>query len=362
MSEKITKEEFVERSVKKHGNIYDYSDSQYVNMRSNVKIVCKIHGEFFQNAMAHIRRNGCKKCSFKKRTIANDDFINRSNEIHKNKYNYELTVYKKCHDYVTILCPEHGAFRQKAFKHLQGQGCKICNKKYLDNDKFIKRAKKVHGDKYDYSLVDYVNYSTKIKILCPDHGEFFMTPSNHIKGVRCRFCSGKFSTKERFIKDAKKIHDDKYDYSPVEYKRCNVKVQIICKKHGIFEQTPTCHLAGSGCLKCASSTGENMIRNYLEKNNINFKEQKTFKTCINIETKRRLKFDFYLPNYNLLIEYDGKQHFEPVKYFGGKDKLKDIKTKDNIKNDWCKNNNIKLLRIPYFDKKNIINILNNVLK
>ena len=117
-------------------------------------------------------------------------------------------------------------------------------------EEFIKRAKEIHGDMYDYSLVEYKNNKTKVKIICPVHGTFEQTPNNHLR-YGCNKCGGTYKlTTEEFIKRAKEIHGDMYDYSLVEYKNAHTKVKIICPVHGVFEQRPNLHLQRRGCKKC----------------------------------------------------------------------------------------------------------------
>lgn len=229
--------------------------------------------------------------------------------------------------------------------------------KKLTQEDFIQRAKAVHGDKYDYSLVNYINAHTKIKIICKEHGIFKQIPNNHTsKKFGCQLCGydkiwnirGKITTKD-FIKRAIKLHNNLYDYSLVEYIHSHVKIKIICKKHGIFKQTPTNHLNRKGCPYCYNSIGETKIKQWLEEYNINFIQQKRFKDCKN---KRQLPFDFYLPNHNACIEYDGQQHFKPIQFGGisiknAINRFEKTKSNDKIKTKYCKNNNILLIRISY---------------
>ena len=239
-------------------------------------------------------------------------------------------------------------------------------KKNLTNIEFIKKAKSVHGDKYDYLQCEYKGGKLKVKIICPIHGIFEKTPNNHLVGQGCPKCSNKYKpTTEEYIIKANivhknkynyllanysnannkiKRHNDKYDYNKVNYLSNKVKVIIICPKHGEFLQTPHNHIGGQGCPKCKQPKGEIEINQFLIKNNINYESQKTFDGCVN---ERSLYFDFYLPNYNTCIEYDGKQHFKAVKYFGGEKGLKIRQERDKIKEDFCKKNNINLIRIKY---------------
>jgi len=278
------------------------------------------------------------------------NFIEKSKIIHGNKYDYSLVKYKNNKTKVEIICPEHGIFEQRPDDHSNGKGCILCggsNKKSLDN--FIKESKIIHGDKYDYSLVKYKNNKTKVKIICPEHGIFEQMPVFHIhKKYGCPICNLKNKKSlDDFIKESKIIHGDKYDYSLVKYKNNKTKVKIICSEHGIFKQEPKLHIHRKyGCPKCYKSKGELEISKYLESLEIKYEEQKIFKDCKNISS---LKFDFYLPKHNICIEYDGIQHFKPLKYFGGEKAYNKIKNNDIIKNNFCEKNNINLIRISYLE-------------
>ncbi len=292
--------------------------------------------------------------------LTNNDFIEKSNKIHNNKYNYSLTEYKGYHTKIRIICPTHGEFEQRPSNHLNGQGCPICGTvnshktQSLGKENFIKKANKIHNNKYDYSMVDYTNCFTKIKIICPIHGEFEQRPNNHIRGNKCPKCSVIDATKKQtynsdiFIKKATEVHDGKYDYTLVNYVLGNIKIKIKCPKHGVFLQKPSDHLYGKGCPYCKTSKGELMIKKFLEGKNIKYIPQHYFPDC---KYKRVLKFDFYLPDYNLCIEYDGKQHFTEKNPFGDDN----IKKRDEIKNQYCLKNNIGLVRIKY--NENLIGVL-----
>lgn len=220
------------------------------------------------------------------------------------------------------------------------------NKKNIKFTKqeFIKRSKEVHGNKFDYSLVEYINMNTKVILICPIHGEFSIYPNNHIyKKCGCWKCEKTYKlTKDEFINRSNKIHEYKYDYSLVDYKNNRTKVKIICPKHGTFEKTPNKHLnSKQGCPKCSpNSKGENIIKYYLDKNNIQYEVQHRFDECKNINS---LPFDFFIKEMNLCIEYDGIQHFDKNSKFYFNDLIKN----DKIKNKYCKMNNIELLRIKY---------------
>ena len=220
------------------------------------------------------------------------------------------------------------------------------NKTIYNTEWFIECAKKIHGDKYDYSKVDYVNNHTKVCIICPIHGEFWQNPVNHLRGQGCRKCavdSAKIryaKPKSAFIEKAKKVHESKYDYSKVEYINNHTKVCIICPKHGEFWQTPRAHLGGNGCPKCRTSKLENDLKKELENNNIHFEQQKSFDWLF---SNKKLHLDFYLPDYNVAIECQGIQHFKSVKQFGGDKNLELQINRDKIKQNLCQENGIKVL-------------------
>ena len=188
--------------------------------------------------------------------------------------------------------------------------------KKLTKSEFIEKAKKVHGNKYDYSKIQYKGIRKKITIVCSVHGEFNQEARNHLKGSGCSKCYGNFTpTNKDFIKKASKIHQDKYDYSISKYVNSYTKIKITCPIHGVFNQTPNNHLMGSGCEKCKSkSKGELSIRDFLNINSIKSESQKYIDGCINPKTNRKLKFDFYIKSKNAVVEYDGKHHFEEIPF------------------------------------------------
>jgi len=283
------------------------------------------------------------------------EFIKKAKYIHGNKFDYSLTNYINNIQKVIIKCPKHGLFEISPKHHLRKYGCSKCSgNKTLTFEEFVQKANDKHENKYDYSKVVYINAFTPITIVCPKHGDFITTARNHYyKGYGCKKCS--FSNphnklnKESFVKKAKLIHKDKYDYSKTEYINSLTNIIIICPKHGEFLQLPNSHLMGCGCKKCSSSTGEKKIAEILESLNIKFERQKSFENCRNPKTNRKLQFDFFIPHLNLCLEYDGKQHFEPVKYWGGNKKLESIKYRDGLKTKFCKDSNIKLIRITFLD-------------
>ena len=186
--------------------------------------------------------------------MTRDDFIQKAREIHGDKYDYSHVIYTNVKTKVKIVCPLHGVFQQTPDKHLHGKcGCPKCagNKKDT-NFSFVKKARDVHGDKYDYSEVCYVNNKTPVNIICRVHGVFQQTPNNHLSGKGCPKCAGNVVlTTREFVEMAREIHGDEYSYDHVVYKNNREPVLITCSLHGDFEQIPYVHLEGSGCPVCS---------------------------------------------------------------------------------------------------------------
>lgn len=259
-----TFEGILSRFKEAHGNKYDYSQAIYAGVMVKIKIICPIHGEFFQTPMQHITRNGCVKCSransAKLRAMTKVEFLEKAKNRHKNKYDYSLiNSLKTASDIVSIICPKHGIFTQKATSHIGGAGCPRCGTEQSIKvtrktfETFIQEANMVHHNKYDYSKVIWKGSNNKVIIICPIHGEFIQQAHTHTAGHGCTKCGQEILryTTEIFIEKAKAKHQDKYDYSNVEYLQSTKKVKIICPTHGEFLQTPTSHMGGSGCPVCS---------------------------------------------------------------------------------------------------------------
>jgi len=255
-----TTDEFIEKARLVHGDKYDYSKVDYKYSDENVIITCKIHGDFLQRPGNHIKsKQGCPKCggSCKSNTI---EFIERSTKIHGDIYDYSKVNYIDAHSKIIISCKIHGDFEQKANSHLNGHGCYMCCKNCkLNTIDFIDRSNIIHNNKYDYSKVNYKYSDENIIIICKIHGEFEQTPNSHLQGCGCNNCgvilrSNKArKSLEEIIEKARLVHGDKYDYSKVDYVSIHTKIIIICKNHGDFLQTPNNHLQGANCYKCSNN-------------------------------------------------------------------------------------------------------------
>ena len=277
--------EWIQKAIEIHGNKYNYSKVKYFNSKTKIIIKCNKHNnEFDIIPYNHLKQKagGCVECKKSSKTqikipkllgkkssktqikipkllgkkrnrYTTKTYIEACKHIHGNKYNYSETEYINGDTKVTIICKEHGKFEQRGKSHLQGKGCIKCSGKYQYTTKeWVEKAIEVHGDKYDYSETEYINANTKVTIICKEHGKFEQTASSHLTGRECIKCSNNNSpsTKE-WVEKAIEVHGDKYDYSETEYIRNKEKIIIICKEHGKFEQQPSEHLRGYGCIKCS---------------------------------------------------------------------------------------------------------------
>lgn len=222
MGKKLTTEEYINKAKKIHNGKYDYSLVDYKVSNLKIKIICPMHGEFEQRADHHLMKRGCKQCA----NIA------------------------------------------------------IRNSKIKDATYYIDKAKEIHDDKYEYDETYFGD--GYLNITCKIHGDFKQTIDNHLKGKGCPKCNGKNKTTNDIINDFINTHGDRYDYSKVNYNGIKSKVDIICPIHGEFKQSPEEHINGCGCPVCRESKGEREIRLFLTNKNINFKPQYKFDDCRHI--------------------------------------------------------------------------------
>lgn len=294
----------------------------------------------------------------KRRTL--NDFINEANKIHNNKYDYSEVCYVNQTTKVKIICPIHGEFWQIPKNHLKGRGCCKCGhertnaSKVLSNDEFIRRANIKHKNKYTYEKTKYSRFDSDIVVTCPIHGDFHVNSHYHISnGIGCPECAKinmgppRLTTKE-FVKKAKQLHGDLYDYSKVNYVLSSKKVEIICPKHGSFWMTPNKHLIGECCPRCAETKGERLVSKILTLANYDFKSQYNINVISEIRNKLRIDFAVIHENNIYLIEYHGQQHYYPVEYFGGMQKFIEQQNRDNLLRTFVlENPNYQLLEIDY---------------
>ena len=357
---KLTTDEFIKKSREVHGDKYDYSKANYLNSHTKICIICPKHGKFWKEASSHLKGQGCPKCSYENVSLnmmsSTDEFIKKAKKIHGDKYDYSKVEYINNHTKICIICPKHGKFWQQPNNHLSGSGCykcateKVGDMRRMPLEEFISKAIKIHGDKYDYSKVEYVTAKEKVCIICPEHGEFWQKPIDHLRGCECQKCSQvngslkQRSNTKKFIEKARKIHGDKYDYSMVRYITAKEKVCIICPEHGEFWQEASSHIKGCGCPVCKESKLEKITRETLNDLNIEFIEHCNKRVLQWLENQH---LDFYLPKLNIGIECQGIQHYKCDSFFGKNGKFELIKKRDKKKKILCEENNVKLIYIPY---------------
>ena len=198
----IKKEKFTEKCFKKFNNNFDYSESTYIDSTKKIKIKCKKHDNFFyQTPAEHLRgKNGCNFCT-RNPKIDTEFFINKSKEIHGDKYDYSKSVYIDSKTKIEIVCKEHGSFFMLPNNHYK-QNCPSCfdEKRFSNNLNFINKSKEIHN-KYEYTNINYINSKEKVNILCPIHGEFNQRPNDHLNGKGCPKCGFIFNKSEDELKD-----------------------------------------------------------------------------------------------------------------------------------------------------------------
>lgn len=319
---------FLDKARDRHGDKYDYSKVRYVDGHKTVVIVCPIHGDFEQTPVNHVQY-GCQKCGMEQAADSNrwttEQFVEKARELHGDLYDYSLVDYKSSNEEVNLVCRVHGLFSMRPANHIsQSQGCRKCayikqaERQSLTTDQFIERAKEVHKDKYDYSLVDYKNNNEKVQIICPVHGVFSQKANGHLNGKGCNECNPyKKGDQEWFLQRARDVHGHKYSYKKTVYVNATTPIVVTCPKHGDFQTTPHWHLnSKSGCQTCRESHGEKKIRVYLENRQMKFRSQWRFDS----DPVRKMKFDFVVvfKGSVYVIEYQGRQHYTPHSFSSDK--------------------------------------------
>ena len=252
---------------------------------------------------------------------------------------------------INIICPEHGLFAQSARgMHLRGVGCPLCGAGGYIRKAIYREATKVHSGKYTYENIEYINMKKNINVTCPIHGVFKQRASAHIQGAGCLKCKNMPRiTKDEFIERSRKKHGNKYKYDRrtmlIPMQRWRLYAQrgtvLLCKHHS--------HM--SSVLNAVPHM-ERTINTWLTDNNIIFEQQVRFTDCVD---QLQLPFDFCIYNKDgtikTLLEYDGEQHYKP--YRKNQKALTLTQYHDAIKNQYCEDHKIPLIRIPYWDKDKI---------
>lgn len=299
---RVTFEDFVKRSNRRHGHYYSYIETSYKKLSDKTEIICPVHGSFVQNAKNHTNGDGCPKCGGVYRRTQ-QEFIDECNKVHENAYDYTITAFANNRTKIDIICPTHGEFSQIAGDHIIGKGCPKCAHQTIDQDEFIKQARKIHHGRYDYDKTVYTKKHDSVIITCRVHGDFTQLAHNHLAGKGCKKCRGgtRF-TLDQMISAGNHIHNGKYDYSKVEYINATTPVTIMCPIHGEFIQKPVVHINHQcGCGLCGNngpSKAEITISNLISDMGV-----KVVSNSRKIIPPKEL--DIYLPEHKLAIEYCG---------------------------------------------------------
>ena len=362
-----------------------FDEKEYLGVNANLKIKCSKHG-IQEPRLVNTMFEGTHPCiectaeilgrNIKRRT--KEDVFQFLNERFDGKYKIYDFEYGDKRTVITLNCSfeGHGDFSFQVDSMYTSNGCPVCSyensiekrtasvRKHNESTrksrelKWLERVKIKHGDLYDYSLVYYVNALTPVIIICRNHGNTLQVPDTHLNHG-CRLCADELNAKrltktlKQFIDEAKHVHADTYRYDHVDYKSTTEKVLITCKLHGDFPQTPDSHLQGAGCPRCFNKN-EGRLAVILNERGIVHRQYK-------IENKR---YDFLLPEFNIIIERDGEQHYRGID-FGGKDKIENLisqQNNDRYKTNLAKSKGYKIFRIPYWlseedERKEIQNIL-----
>lgn len=284
-----TNDQFIRELTELFGDKFDYSQVVYKGAAVKVCLICREHGRFYKkpNSLLSKPTSHCPVCGQLRKDgytrnmrKSLDAILSEFREIHGNRYDYSKLEYKNVDEKLVIICPVHGEFTQRYDAHKNGGVCPSCtrDKEYLAShvvnpppknlkyslEDFINKATEIHNNKFDYSLVQFSNLSDTVTIICPDHGEFFQKASTHLAGRGCAMCSRPLTTMEGFLMRCKEVHGERYDYSKVNYKGGLSKIEIVCKRHGAFWQTPKQHVnQANGCPTCACGGFNSMLDGYV---------------------------------------------------------------------------------------------------
>ena len=285
-----------------------------------------------------------------------DNFINKAMSVHNDKYDYSLTKYINNKTKVKIICKIHGEFEQLPCNHLKQNCPKCCKNFKITKDSFIQRAILIHGDKYIYDEVEIININTPVKILCKIHGYFMQKPINHFDKCGCYKCANRIVNTNDFIEKATTIHNGLYNYSKVIYKESRDKIIIICNTHGEFKQNPNDHLNGSGCQKCGLGNHSKVcikwLENIMNKEKIFIQHAGNIGEKEVLIDNKKYRFDGYCEKNNTVYEFYGDfWHGNPKLYNSeyyhplNKVKFGDLYNKTLSREELIKNNGYNLINI-----------------
>lgn len=311
MAKQISTEEFIRRAKAKIGNeLDDFSKADYKGKYEKVCITCKKHGDYWITPESYGKGHRCPSCGRENSSVSKactqEGFITKMQKIYDDKYDFSKFAYNGYAEKGIVICPIHGEFLKTPHDLVKGQSCPKCGrtqsgiKRTMSQDEFIKRARKIHGDKYNYDKAVYTKQSENVIITCPKHGDFLQTPRKHLVGHGCPKCgtenaiSKRRPTIESILQRFKEIHHDKYTYEiEEEYRSNRDKIKIICPRHGAFYQSVASHLHGQGCPKCGieklSSSMASTKEEFISKAKAIFGDQYNYDEVEYVNNKTKVK-------------------------------------------------------------------------
>lgn len=350
MPRRKTNEEYIQECKDKG---YDLPIEDYKGARIKIKHTCRQGHIYSQVPDSHLSGVGCPICSGLKNKTP-EEYIG---ECKKEGLDLPIEDYISISTKIKHKCRYGHIYLQRPHDHLNGQGCPICRGKKKKTSKEYYNDCKEKG--YDLPIESYINSITKIKHKCKYGHIYEQRPNSNLRGIGCPICSGKKKKiPEEYLNECRQ---KSYDLPIEEYKNSKTKINHRCNKGHIYKQTPSDHLRGIGCPICRESHGERFIRNYLNTHSIKYEAQKTFR---GLKDKQPLSYDFYLPDHNILIEYQGIQHYEMIDHFGGEEQFKNQQSHDTLKHSYAKDNGYKLVELYYTldTQEKVNNYLNKTIK
>ena len=339
--------QFAIQFIEKHGHKFILDEKTYNGLFKPMQVYCPIHGKFkdYPKRMV-LQKYPCKKCQRDENAKKGyNNFLTKARQAHGDRYDYSKVNYISSRNKVEIICRKHGSFLQTPTIHVRGVNCPSCalESDRLNTQIFIERANAIHDNQYNYDKTVYTVGSENVIIGCYKHGYWSQRALSHLAGNGCLKCNQERQLlgKDKFIEKAISVHGNIYDYSKVVYTGNKNKVEIICPTHGSFWCKPNSHISTkNGCPRCCESKGEREISLILTELNINFERE--FKI-----SGYQYRWDFYIPDINLLIEFHGQQHYQPIDFFGGQKALEEIQSRDEHKLAIAKYLNYNMLVISY---------------